>query len=106
MLVINQNMIYEYKKIMKEMQGLSQTTNTTKSEMLRTQETVKDVVTEMSIFAKKDQLKVLEKYIDLLNIMNFVTEDELSKKLERFKFDAKNPKIGTNVKEVDKIARR
>ena len=93
-------MIYEYKKIMKEIQEFSQNTKTTKADMLRTQETVKEVVKEMSIFAKKDQLKVLEKYIDLLNIMDFVTEEELNKKLETFKSNAKNPKIETKTKTI------
>ncbi len=93
LLVVNQNMIYEYKKLMKELKEIAQTTTKTKIDMATTQETVRDVVKEMSIFAKKDQIKVLEKYMDLLNIMNFVTEEELNKKLEKFKFEAKNLKL-------------
>ena len=34
-------------------------------------------------FAKKSDLKVLEKYINLLNFMKFVTEDDVKKLIEK-----------------------
>lgn len=87
LLVINQNMIQEYKKLMKEIRDLNQDTKTTKLSMLNTQEVIKDVIKEMSIFAKKDQVKVLEKYMDLINVIKLVSDDELEKRLEKFKLE-------------------
>ena len=69
LLVINQNMIQEYKKLMEEMRNISKDSKTTRMNIASTQEVVKDVVKELSIFAKKDQIKMLEKYIDMINIL-------------------------------------
>ena len=102
LLVVNQNMIEEYKQIMKELRNVSNETKQSRIKTEHTQEVVKDVVKEMKIFAKKDQLKVLEKYIDMINILELVTTEQLDKKLERFKSEL-NP---TNKKEVKKVARR
>jgi hypothetical protein len=87
LLVINQNMIQEYKKLMKELRDTTQDTKKTRMGMLSTQEVVKDVVKEMNIFAKKDEIKVLEKYMDLLNILQLVTDEQLEKRLEKFKIE-------------------
>ncbi len=103
LLIVNQNMVTEYKKIMAEIREMSQDTKKTKLSMLNTQEVLKDIVKEMSIFAKKDQLKVLEKYLDAINIIKLVTDDELEQRLERFKLEVNKPK---QKKEVDDIARR
>jgi hypothetical protein len=40
------------------------------------------MIKEMEIFARKDEIKVLEKYINLWNPIEFITEEELNKKLE------------------------
>ncbi len=87
LLVINQNMIQEYKKLMKELRDTTQDTKKTRMGMLSTQEVVKDMVKEMNIFAKKDEIKVLEKYMDLLNILQLVTDEQLEKRLEKFKIE-------------------
>ena len=50
----------------------------------------------MSIFAKKDQIKVLEKYMDMINVIQLVTDEQLETRLERFKSEIKNK----NTKEV------
>lgn len=101
LLVVNQNMLSEYKKLMKELREIKDDSRKTKLSMLNTQDVVKDVVKEMSIFAKKDQLLVLEKYLDMINIIKLVTDDELEKRLERFKLEANKPK---QKKEVEHLA--
>ena len=93
LLVINQNMIQEYKKLMSEIRTVTQDTKRTRIGMLSTQEVVKDMVKEMNIFAKKDQIKVLEKYMDLLNILKLVTDEQLEKRLEKFKIGLEESKI-------------
>jgi hypothetical protein len=85
LLVINQNMIEEYKKLMGGLRDISLETKKARLGTQNTQEVVKDLVKEMSIFAKKDQIKVLEKYMDMLNIIELVTDEQLEKRLERFK---------------------
>jgi len=40
-------------------------------------ETSRNLVKEMSFFARKEQLKVLEKYINMWNPLNFVTKEEV-----------------------------
>ena len=78
-------MIEEYKKLMGGLRDISLETKKARLGTQNTQEVVKDLVKEMSIFAKKDQIKVLEKYMDMLNIIELVTDEQLEKRLERFK---------------------
>jgi len=101
LLIVNQNMISEYKKLMAELREIKDDSKNAKLSALNTQDVLKDVVKEMSIFAKKDELMVLEKYLDAINILKLVTDDELDSRLERFKLDANKPKIK---KEVDDSA--
>jgi len=89
LLVVNQNMIMEYKKLMKEMKEMSQDAKKTRMSTASTQDVVQDIVKEMGVFAKKDQVKLLEKYMDLLDILKFVTDDQLEKRLEKFKLEDK-----------------
>jgi len=98
LLVINQNMIQEYKKLMEEMRNISKDSKTTRMNIASTQEVVKDVVKELSIFAKKDQIKMLEKYIDMINILKLVTDEQLEERLESFKLDLNKPKTKRGVK--------
>ena len=90
LLVINQNMIEEYKKIITGMRDLSTETKKARLGTQTTQDVVKDIVKEMSIFAKKDQIKVLEKYMDMINVIQLVTDEQLETRLERFKSEIKN----------------
>ena len=92
LLVVNQNMIEEYKKIMRGMRDLEQEIKKSKIGRMNTEEILRDIVKEMEIFAKKDQIKVLEKYVDQINIMNFVTDDQLDNQLEKLKLELKETK--------------
>ncbi len=90
LLVVNQNMIEYSKKVMKDVKELSQESKKMKMDLMNTQEAVKDTVKEMSIFAKKDQLKVLERYMNMINILKLVTDEQLDVKLELFKKELKS----------------
>ena len=79
LLIVNQNMIEEYKRLLREMKVLNEDLREIKQEMFLTQDTMRNVVKEMELFAKKEQIKVLERYIELLNPMRFVTEEEVEK---------------------------
>lgn len=77
LLVVNQNMIEEYKRILREMKIINEDLREMRQETMLTQDAMRNMVKEMELFAKKEQVKVLEKYIDLINPMRFVTTEEV-----------------------------
>ena len=77
LLIVNQNMIEEYKRLLNEMKILNSDLRDMRQDIFLTQDAMRNTVKEMELFAKKEQVKVLERYIDLLNPMRFVTEDEV-----------------------------
>ncbi len=79
LLVVNQNMIEEYKRLLREMKIINEDTREIRQEVFLTQDALRNIVKEMELFAKKEQIKVLEKYLDLINPMRFVTEEEVEK---------------------------
>ncbi len=79
LLIVNQNMIEEYKKMMKELKIINQEMLSLKAEIAEVKGVIKNIVTEMDLFAKKENVKVLEKYLDLWSPVNFVTETEVRK---------------------------
>lgn len=81
LLVVNQNMIEEYKKIIKEMKLIGGDVQDLKKEMFKIRDVMKNVIKEMESYAKKDQMKVLEKYIDLWSPLHFVTREELNERM-------------------------
>lgn len=82
LLVINQNMIEEYKGLVSEIRVMNEEMKILKQDLFALKEAIMKMVKEMEIFARKDELKVLEKYINLWNPVDFVTENEFDKKLE------------------------
>jgi len=77
MLLINQNMIDHYKAINTEIRSINEDLREIKETLELIKETSKNVVKEMSFFARKEELKILEKYINMWNPLNFVTEEEV-----------------------------
>ena len=57
---------------------MNQNVHNMKKELVQTQETIKIILREMDSFAKKNQLKFLEKYINMWNPLDFVTINELN----------------------------
>ena len=91
-LVINNNMIGEYKKLLVEIKGVNSEIKEIQDEMFKIKETLKHLIKELSLFAKKDDVRALEKYINIWNPMKFVTENDVK---DLIKAELKN-------KEVDK----
>lgn len=77
MFVINQNMIDHYKKQNQEISLLQQEIKEAKQELESTKNTMSKMIEEMSRFASKDNLDVLEKYINFWNPLNFITKEEV-----------------------------
>ena len=80
-LVINQNMIEEWKKSTTEIRLLNDEIKALKLDMFRMKDTMKHLISELEQYARKEDVKVLEKYVNLWNPMKFVTESELKKAL-------------------------
>jgi hypothetical protein len=91
LLIINQNMIEEYKKTIAEMKAIDSEMKIVKQDVLNTKDAIKKMVKEMEIFARKDELKVLEKYINLWNPVEFITQEDFDKQIEE---KIKGGKIG------------
>lgn len=81
-LLINNNMISEYKKVLGEIKVLNSDIKEIKTELFNIKETLKHVIAEIERTARKEDVKLLEKYINLWNPMNFVSETDVKKIVE------------------------
>ncbi len=93
MLLINNNMIEEYKKTTTEIKLVNEDVQEIKVNIYRIKEALRHLLKELDSFARKEDMKFLEKYINLWNPMKFVTEQ-----------DVKNI-IKNEIKEVEKHGR-
>ncbi len=78
-LIINNNMIEQYKKTTVELGTINDDIKEIKTDLFKIKEAMKHLLKEFELFARKDDVKFLEKYINLWNPMKFVTEEELSR---------------------------
>ena len=85
LLIVNENMISQFKKNKGETRVTSQEIKEIKAELFQTRGSFMDLTKQMEFFATKENIKVLEKYINLWDPFKFVTEKELEKKLEILK---------------------
>jgi hypothetical protein len=81
--LINQNMIQEYKKLNKEMKLIDSEIRSVKQDLNEIKGIIRNVVNEMQNFARKENVKVIEKYINFWNPLNFVTEKEVIEIMNR-----------------------
>ncbi|MFH1592873.1 MAG: hypothetical protein ABIB47_05910 [Candidatus Woesearchaeota archaeon] len=83
LLVVNQNMISEFKKNSTEFRATNDDLKEIRTELFKTKETIKDLSRELKFFATKEHIKALEKYIKIWDPMKFITQEDLDKFLER-----------------------
>ena len=83
LLIINQNMIEEYKTLLRRIKTFESEFMDIKKDLFNIKEIISGLTKEMRLFAKKDSLQVLEKYINLWNPMNFVTEKDVINLINR-----------------------
>ena len=81
--LINQNMIDQYKKIIEETQDINIEIKDIKNDLFTIKEALNHIINEMGSFARKENLKVLEKYINLLDPLSFVTHNQLEEELKK-----------------------
>ncbi|MBS3152954.1 hypothetical protein J4426_00090 [Candidatus Woesearchaeota archaeon] len=81
-LITNQNMIAGYKKLHEEVKEVEADIRELKTDVFEIKNSITKIAEELRFFAKKEQIRVIEKYIDLWNPLKFVTESDLKKILE------------------------
>ena len=84
-LIINNNMLEEYKKLISELKILNGDIREIKSDIFKIKENMKHIIQEFELFARKEDVKYLEKYINLWNPLKFVTEQDVLKIIEKYK---------------------
>ncbi len=84
-LIVNKNMIEEYKKVITEIKIMNEELREIRRETAEMKDVIRNVVAELNGFAKKDAVKSLEKYVKLLSPLNFVTEEELKRVVDELK---------------------
>ena len=77
--LINQNMLAEYRKLNKEIKFIDDGLKGLKLEINDIKNLLRKLVAEIDSFARKDDLKVVQKYLEIINPINFMTEDEVKK---------------------------
>jgi len=78
-ILINENLINEYKKLNQEIKVVDSEVKDLKKDIFEMREALRHVLSEMKFFARKEHFKILEKYINVWNPFNFVTEEEVLK---------------------------
>ena len=78
-ILINENLIGEYKKLNQDIKVVDSELKDLKKDIFEMKEALRHVIGEMKHFARKEHFKVLEKYINVWNPFNFVTEEEVLK---------------------------
>ncbi|MBI2109838.1 hypothetical protein HYT58_01540 [Candidatus Woesearchaeota archaeon] len=92
LLVINKNMIDEYKILTKEINSNNSEIRELKTEIEKLKSTMHDLLSELEYFAKKEDVKVLEKYINLWDPLKFATEEDVERILKNRLKEVKNAK--------------
>ena len=101
MLIINKNMIEEYKKLSNEIKSIDIELKEIKNDIQNVKEVLKKIIKEIETFARKENLKILEKYINFWNPMNFVTKEEVIKIIQN-ENNTNRPSIRNEEERVNK----
>ena len=81
--VTDKNMIEEYRSINLQLKNINNEIKGIKADLTKVKQTIKHMITEVEAFARKDDLKVLERYINLWNPLHFMTEKEVKQLIEK-----------------------
>ena len=78
-LMINKNMIDEYKGMSRHIKLIESDLKELKFEIAKIRDVIKDIAKELDSYARKENVKVLEKYINLMDPLKSVTEDDVKR---------------------------
>jgi predicted RNase H-like nuclease (RuvC/YqgF family) len=82
--VTEQNMLSKNKTFSTDIRTMTSDISDIKTEIAEVKEKIMDLVKELKETAKRDEVKVLEKYINLWNPVNFVTQNEVEDLVKEF----------------------
>ena len=77
--LINQNMLTEYRKLNKDIKFIGDELKDLKQEINDVKNILRNLVSEIQNFAKKEDLKTVEKYLEIMSPLNFMTEDDVKR---------------------------
>lgn len=85
--LVNQNMVDSHKQFMVHIDNINSDIKEIKNDIYIIKDTLRTIIKEFDAFAKKEDLKVLEKYINMWSPLKFVTEAQV---LELIKKNSKS----------------
>ena len=85
--LVNQNMVDSHKQFMVHIDSINSDIKSIKNDIYVIKDTLRTIIKEFDAFAKKEDLKVLEKYINMWSPLKFVTEAQV---LELIKNNSKS----------------
>ena len=78
-MLIEQNMINNHKKSLNEIKVLNSEITDLNSKITEIQDRILLIIKELKLTAKKEDVDVMKKYVELWNPMRFVTKDQVEK---------------------------
>lgn len=82
---LDHNNIENFKKVFNDFKAIKSEIRDIKTDIQKIKEQNLKIVKQLKITAQIDEVKKLEKYIDLWEPLNFVTREELKESQEKFK---------------------
>ena len=82
LILMNQNMIDEFKLFNNSFETLTEEMRLMRKDLEEVRKVTKDILLASKQFADKKNVRVLEKYINLWNPLNFVTEKDVQKLIQ------------------------
>lgn len=91
LMVTEENMINRGKRLTKEIKTLTLDINELRKEINEIKDKVLMIIKELQAFAKREDVKILQKYIEMWDPMNFVTHNEVEEIIDE-KLNARKSK--------------
>lgn len=79
LLVISQTLLKQGERVSKEITLIKEDIRNIKNEIDRLKEATQHIISESAEFARKEELKVLERYMRMFEPLKFVSEDDVKR---------------------------
>ena len=103
--MIDHNSVLDFKKVFSKLKTLSDEISDLKSEIKKIKDFQDKITKQMRLFSTIDEVKKLEKYIDLWEPLNFVNRDEIQELFEKQKNEVKEMSQKSQKETVEKITK-
>ena len=78
-LVVEQNMLSNHKKAMNEVKSLQSEVNELRRSITAIEDKIITIIKELRLTARKEDIDVMKRYLDLWNPVKFITNDQVEK---------------------------